>query len=296
MGTINQAIHVYLIILTTTTCGVGQYYSGNTCYSCLSAPSNAYYTTQGTCDWTCNSGYYKSGNVCVSNYNYNNNYYNSCSRTILVKQYMLHVWISLANAYYTTQGTCDWNCNSGFYKSNGVCVSNNNNNYNNCGVGQYYSNGTCYSCGTVPYNGYYSTLDHVLSHVTLVTTTILLRILVWVIITIITTLVVCWPVLLWKYVLLLYTNHRILTIQQPAAVAGHVIVDTTQMEHSVFQTQTCGVGQYWAGNGCVSCCHKTIRILTIQRPIPCNWTCNSGYYRSGGFMCQQLQQLQQLWW
>ena len=265
-----------------TTCGVGQYYSGNTCYSCLSAPSNAYYTTQGTCDWTCNSGYYKSGNVCVSNYNYNNNYYNSCSLGQYWSNNTCYTCGSApANAYYTTQGTCDWNCNSGFYKSNGVCVSNNNNTYNNCGAGQYYSNGTCYSCGTAPYNGYYSTSG--------------------------SCTVACYS----GYYYNSSTNTCVSNYNNNynnCGVGQYYSGNTcyscnTKPSNSYYttagscswtcnsgyysdgafcvsNTQTCGVGQYWAGNSCVSCYTKPSNSY-YTTTNSCNWTCNSGYYRSG---------------
>lgn len=61
---------------TNDYCGVGEYNSGNSCYSCHTKPSNAYYTTNGSCSWTCNSGYRESGNVCVRDHDYDNdNYY-----------------------------------------------------------------------------------------------------------------------------------------------------------------------------------------------------------------------------
>ncbi len=239
-----------------TQCGIGQYRSGNSCYSCNTPPANAYYATANTCAWTCQSGYYKSGNTCVSNYNnnyygangqcgvaintcisgtfydttdygnysywnctgsngntvacsaynsnnyygttgqcgstinsclsgtfydtvdygnyaywnctgsngtavscsaYNNNYnYNNCG----VGQYYsgnmcLSCTTKPSTAYYTTTGTCDWACNSGYYRSGNTCVSNYNNTY--CTAGQYLSGNTCYSCGTAPWNAYYTT-------------------------------------------------------------------------------------------------------------------------------------------
>ena len=58
-------------------------------------------------------------------------------------------------AYYTNTGTCDWSCDSGYYKSGNTCISNYNNTY--CSAGQYLSGNTCYSCGTAPWNAYYTT-------------------------------------------------------------------------------------------------------------------------------------------
>lgn len=67
-----------------------------------------------------------------------------------------------ANGYYTTTGTCDWTCSSGYYKSGNTCVSNYNYNYNydpyysNCPVGQHYYGGHCTAC-PVPANAYCTT-------------------------------------------------------------------------------------------------------------------------------------------
>ncbi len=213
-----------------TQCGLGQYWLNNTCYSCLSAPSNAYYTTSGTCDWTCNSGYYKSGSTCVSNYNYNNN------GTCTVGQYWSGNTCNTcgsapSNAYYTTQGTCDWTCNSGFYKSNGVCVANNNYyNNNNCGIGQYYSGNTCYSCGVAPSNGYYNTSG--------------------------SCTVTCY--------------------------SGYYYNSSTNACVSNYNNNynSCGVGQYWAGSTCVSCYTKPSSAY-YTTANSCDWMCSSGYYKSG---------------
>jgi hypothetical protein len=90
-------------------CSIGQYISGNSCYTCNSRPSNSYYTSANSCDWTCNSGYYKSGNSCVSNYNNNT----SCS----LGQYSsgnscFNCATKPSYAYYTSVNSCDWNCES----------------------------------------------------------------------------------------------------------------------------------------------------------------------------------------
>ncbi len=132
------------------TCSIGQYSSGNTCYWCNSAPSNAYYITNGSCDWSCNSGYYKSGNSCVSNYT------NYCGVGQYSSGNTCYACTSAPwNAYYLSANSCDWSCNSGYVQSGNTCVSSYN--YNTCGTGQYLSGNTCYSCGTVPANGYYTT-------------------------------------------------------------------------------------------------------------------------------------------
>ena len=184
-------------------CGLGQYASGNTCYSCGTLPWNAYYTNNGSCIWQCNSGYVKSGNTCVaSGYNYgttgqcgssvnsclSGNFYDttdygnyaywnctgsngtavSCSaynngynnNNCSVGQYWtgnmcLACTSKPSYSYYTNVGTCDWSCDSGYYRSGNTCVSNYNNTY--CSAGQYLSGNTCYSCGTAPWNAYYTT-------------------------------------------------------------------------------------------------------------------------------------------
>ena len=265
-------------------CGIGQYWLNNSCYSCLSAPVNAYYTTASSCDWTCNSGYYKSGSTCVSNYNYNNNYYNSCT----IGQYWsgntcYTCGSAPTNAYYTTQGSCDWTCNSGYYKSNGVCVSNNtyNNTYNNCGTGQYWSGNTCYTCGTAPVNGYYNTSG--------------------------SCTVTCYSGYYYNSstntcVSNYNNNYNNCSIGQ--YMSGNTCYTcntkptnayyTTSGSCSwtcnsgyysdgafcVSNTQTCGTGQYWAGSTCVSCYTKPSNSY-YTTTNSCNWTCDSGYSRSG---------------
>ncbi len=113
-------------------CGVGQYYSGNMCLGCTTKPSNGYYTTTGTCDWTCNSGYYRSGNTCLSNYN--NTY--CAAGQYLSGNTCYSCGTAPWNAYYITAGSCTWTCNSGYYKSGNTCVSN-------------YNYGTTAQCSTI---------------------------------------------------------------------------------------------------------------------------------------------------
>ena len=249
-------------------CTVGQYSSGNTCYSCSGLPWNGYYTTRGTCDWSCNSGYIKSGNTCVTS---NNNYYgvgqcgstvNSCiSGTFYdVTDYGNYAYWNCTgtngvavtcsaynNNYGTTAqcGTTVNSCISGtFYDTtdsgnyaywnctgtNGVAVSCSayNSNYNNCTAGQYMSGNTCYSCGATPTNGYYGTSG--------------------------SCTVTCY--------------------------SGFYYNSSTNTCVSNYNTNNCSVGQYWTGNMCLGCTSKP-SYAYYSTSGTCDWTCNSGYYRSG---------------
>ena len=161
----------------TYNCGIGQYTSGRTCYSCNSLPGNAYYQTANSCVWTCNSGFYKSGNTCISNY-YNNNYYGTtgqCGSTINS---------CLSGTFYDTTDYGNyayWNC-TGTNGSAVSCSAYNNNYYgttgqcgtsvNSCLSGTFYdttdygnyaywnctgSNGSAVSCSAYNNNYYGST-------------------------------------------------------------------------------------------------------------------------------------------
>ena len=95
-------------------CGIGQYSSSNTCYSCNTPPTNAYYATVNTCVWTCNSGFYKSGNSCVSNFNNNNqNNLGQCGSTVNTCTRGFSSNISYSGNF------ASWNCNG----TNGAAVS-----------------------------------------------------------------------------------------------------------------------------------------------------------------------------
>jgi hypothetical protein len=253
-------------------CAIGQYASGNTCYSCNSLPWNGYYTTRGSCVWSCNSGYVKSGNTCVtSGYNYgttgqcgasinscvsgtfydttdygNYAYWNctgsngnavSCSafnsgyntNNCTVGQYWtgnmcLACTSKPSYAYYTNTGTCDWSCDSGYYRSGNTCVSNFNN--TTCSTGQYRSGNVCYSCGTAPWNAYYTT-----------------------------------------------TGSCDWTCNSGFYRSGNTCV-------SNFNNTTCSTGQYLSGNTCYSCGTAPWNAYYTTTGS-CDWTCNSGFYRSG---------------
>ena len=134
----------------TYNCGIGQYSSGNTCYSCNSLPANAYFATANSCVWTCNSGFYKSGNACIPTNNYYYGTTGQCGSTINS---------CLSGTFYDTTDYGNyayWNCTG----SNGTAVScnaYNNNYYGNCTVGQYYSGNMCLGCTSKPSYAYYTT-------------------------------------------------------------------------------------------------------------------------------------------
>ncbi len=271
-------------------CAIGQYSSGGSCYSCTSAPWNAYYTSRGSCEWTCNSGSYKSGNTCVANYNNNNNYYNNYNTQCSAGQYWSNntcysCLSAPSNAYYTTSGTCDWTCNSGYYKNGSMCVSNynynyNNNNYGGCNVGQYSSGGTCYTCSGTPVNAYYTTAG------------------------------TCdWTCNSGYYksgntCVANYNNYNTYSCTVGQYSSGNTCYScNSKPTNSYYTTQgtcdwscysgyynnggfcvqntpTCGVGQYLSGNSCLSCYTKPSDGYYTTTGT-CDWTCNSGYYKSG---------------
>ena len=260
-----------------TQCGAGQYWTNNTCYACLSAPTNSYYTTAGSCDWTCNSGYYKSGSTCV--YSGNNNYYGGCSMGQYWSGNTCYTCSGIpANAYYTTTGSCDWTCSNGYYKSGNTCVSNYNNNNNySCTVGQYWSGNSCYTCNTKPSNSYYTnagTCD-------------------------------------WTCYSGYYNNGGYCTQNTPTCttgqyLSGNMCLSCTTKPSNAYYTSTgscdwtcssgyyksgntcvsnynyntCSAGQYWSGNSCYSCSSLPYNAYYTTAGS-CDWTCNSGYYKSG---------------
>lgn len=111
-------------------CALGQYSSGNSCYSCNSLPWNGYYITRGSCTWECNSGYVKSGNTCVaSGYNYGTT--GQCGTSVNS---------CVSGTFYDTTDYGNysyWNCTG----SNGTAVS--------CSAyNSGYNYGTTGQCGT----------------------------------------------------------------------------------------------------------------------------------------------------
>jgi S-layer homology domain len=203
-----------------TQCGLGQYRSGNTCYSCNALPTNAYFPTINSCVWTCNSGYYKSGNSCVSNYNNNNNYYGNnaqCSTTVAnscISGYASHLSIVGNYSYWSCNGTngttasCSMYGNNNYYSTTGQCGSS----INSCISGSFYD--------TTDYGNY------------------------------------------------AYWN---CTGSNGSAVSCSAYNN---------YNNNCSVGQYFAGNMCLSCTTKpSYAVYTTTNS--CDWNCNSGYYKSG---------------
>lgn len=159
-----------------TQCGIGQYRSGNSCYSCNTPPTNGYYPTANSCVWTCNSGFYKSGNTCVSNYNNNNNNnqtYGQCGTSVnsCVTGTFYDTVDYGNNAYWSCRGSngvsvsCSMYSNNNNYQNNGQCGAN----MNSCTVGYFSnartsgnynywnctgSNGTAVSCSVYNNNNY----------------------------------------------------------------------------------------------------------------------------------------------
>ena len=137
-------------------CTIGQYYDSYSasCYSCVNAPTNAYYTSDGGqsvigCSWSCNAGYTLSGATCVIAC-FTGQYYNSYSASCLSCN------DAPANAYYTSTGGlsangCSWSCNAGFNLNGATCVF-------ACFIGQYYNSysAKCLSCNNAPANAYYT--------------------------------------------------------------------------------------------------------------------------------------------
>ena len=128
-------------------CGYGQYGSGNNCYTCDNRPSNAYYPDRGSCDWICDDGYRERNGYCesegqncsIGQYSSGNSCYNCTTKP--------------SSASYTSYGTCDWSCNSGYYRDGNTCVSNSQ----TCGVGQYVNGNSCQNCLSAPAHSYYTT-------------------------------------------------------------------------------------------------------------------------------------------
>ncbi len=131
---------------TSQLCGIGQYANGNSCYSCTTKPSSAYYTSYGTCEWACDNGYYRNGDTCVNNtFNCGVGQYangNSCQSCVSAP----------TNSSYTTAGSCSWACNTNYYASGNQCVPY----VQNCGVGQYLNGSVCVNCNTKPSHALYS--------------------------------------------------------------------------------------------------------------------------------------------
>lgn len=180
---------------STNSCGIGRYFSNNSCLSCTTKPANSIYTTSNTCDFSCTTGYRREGNLCIQNtaqcgvWQYT---VGSSCQTCFTKP---------NNAQYTTSNTCDWSCASGYRRegnfcivdnvlqaqcgtqenicisgtfsdavdfgnlSNWICIGSNNSalacsvqksTTTSCSLWQYLSNNVCQSCTTKPLNSSYT--------------------------------------------------------------------------------------------------------------------------------------------
>ncbi|MCB9806550.1 S-layer homology domain-containing protein [Candidatus Peribacteria bacterium] len=299
-----------------TNCGIGQYASGNTCYTCNTAPANAYYATANSCIWTCNSGYYKSGNTCIANYN---NYYGTtgqCGTTINS---------CLSGTFYDTTDYGNyayWNC-TGTNGTSVSCSAYNNNYYgttgqcgttiNSCLSGTFYdttdygnyaywnctgTNGTSVSCSAYN-NNYYgttgqcgTTINSCLSG-TFYDTTDYGNYAYWNCTGTNGTSVSCSA----------YNNNYYGTTGQCGTTINSCLsgtfYDTTDYGNYAYwnctgtngtsvscsaynnnYNSTCGVGQYYTGNMCIGCTSKPSYAYYTTSGT-CDWTCNSGYYKSG---------------
>ena len=144
-----------------TPCTTGQYYNSYSasCYSCVDAFTNAYYTTDGGqsvigCSWSCNAGYTLSIGMCVIAC-FTGQYYNSYSASCLSCN------DAPANAHvaqYTITGGasadgCWWSCNAGYAISSSLseCIL-------TCAIGKYYDSfsASCLSCFNAPIYAYYT--------------------------------------------------------------------------------------------------------------------------------------------
>ena len=253
---------------TNNNCAIGQYASGNTCYSCGTLPWNAYYTSRGSCIWQCNSGYVKSGNTCVaSGYNYGTT--GQCGTSINS---------CVSGTFYDTTDYGNyayWNCTG----TNGTAVScsayNNGYNYgttgqcgttvNSCVSGTFYdttdsgnyaywnctgSNGTSVSCNAYTGGNYYGTTGQCGTSInSCVSGTF--------------------------YDTTDYGNYAYWNCTGTNGTAV-----SCSAYNNGYNSNNCSVGQYWTGSMCLACTSKP-SYSYYTNVGTCDWSCDSGYYRSG---------------
>ena len=216
-------------------------------------------------------------------YTYNNNYSNSACA---VGQYASGSscysctgapW----NGRYTTRGTCDWTCNTGYYKSGTQCIANNsNNNYygnngqcgstiNSCISGTFYdtvdtgsyaywnctgTNGVAVSCSAYNNNNYYGNNGQCS--------------------TIRNTCTTGYPTGLYDSGSYSYWN---------CTGTSGTAVSCSSYNNNNYAGQ-CGLGYRWINNGCSSCNTKPNNSSYIASDS-CEYVCNYGYTRDSAGFC-----------